>query len=317
MFKLTPAGVLTTLHQFLGPDGAGPDTSLIQGGDQALYGMTGGGGNGQGTVFKITTSGVLTTLYRFSGLDGSAPEAALVQGPDGNFYGTTVRGGSNNQGIVFKMTPSGLLTVLHEFSTVDGSPQAPLMIALDGNLYGISASITVSHHGKIFKITPSGAFSIVHSFSGSDGTFSDGPYGALVQGADGKLYGSTNEGGTYNQGTIFSLTLGDASPTLLSVHPVPAAALPAASTDNVDATLSVRASDILLKTNQPSLTGGLVADGVTPLLIELDTNPAPSQATTFTFGVTVTGGQLVTGALDQYPVCSSAIGKQRAVCSRK
>ena len=248
-------------------------------------------------VFKITTSGVFSTLYKFSRSDGADPEAALVQASDGNFYGTTLSGGINNYGTVFRLTPAGSLTVLYEFSSADGGPSAPLLIASDGSFYGTTYSVSSTHFGKIFRVTPSGVFSIVHSFAGSDGR---DPYWGLIQGADGKLYGTTSEGGTNDHGTIFSLTLGDTSSSSLSVHPIPTAALLAASTDNVDAALGVMASETLLKTNEPSLTGGLVADGVTPLLIELDTNPAPSQATTFTFGVTVAGGQLATGALGQY-----------------
>jgi len=98
IFKITPAGALTTLHSFDGTDGAGPRAGLIQATDGNFYGTTAGGGaNGQGTIFKITPGGTLTTLYSFcsqSGcMDGSGPEAALVQA-NGNFYGTTLFGGA-------------------------------------------------------------------------------------------------------------------------------------------------------------------------------------------------------------------------------
>jgi len=58
VFKLTPAGKLTTLYSFCAqlncPDGQYPTAPLIQGADGNLYGTTvGGGTGGNGTVFKI------------------------------------------------------------------------------------------------------------------------------------------------------------------------------------------------------------------------------------------------------------------------
>jgi uncharacterized repeat protein (TIGR03803 family) len=56
VFKITPDGTLTTLHNFGGSDGAGPYGALIQASDGNFYGTTFGGGayNG-GTVFRLVT----------------------------------------------------------------------------------------------------------------------------------------------------------------------------------------------------------------------------------------------------------------------
>jgi uncharacterized protein (TIGR03437 family) len=100
VFKITPAGVLTTLHTFCASgvctDGNEPNP-LIQGSDGNFYGTTAAGGaNGSGTIFEITSSGTLTTLYSFCSqpkcADGSTPSGGLIQGTDGNFYGTTSSG---------------------------------------------------------------------------------------------------------------------------------------------------------------------------------------------------------------------------------
>jgi len=102
VFKITPAGALTTLHSFcIQPacdDGATPYAGLVQATDGNLYGTTlEGGAKGYGTVFKITPSGTLTTLYSFCPqtgcTDGVQPWGGLLQGTDGNFYGTTYHGG--------------------------------------------------------------------------------------------------------------------------------------------------------------------------------------------------------------------------------
>src|SRR5580704_6420766 len=44
IFKITPAGVLTTLHSFDSTDGANPSSGLIQAANGDLYGTTSRGG---------------------------------------------------------------------------------------------------------------------------------------------------------------------------------------------------------------------------------------------------------------------------------
>jgi uncharacterized repeat protein (TIGR03803 family) len=51
---------------------------------------------------------------------------------------------------------------------------------------------------------PAQVLTTVHSFDGADG---EGPgYGALVQATNGYLYGTTDSGGLYNDGTVFKMT---------------------------------------------------------------------------------------------------------------
>ncbi len=66
VFRVTPAGVLTTLVSFNGANGNSPQAPLIQGSDGNLYGTTTyGGPSGGGTVFKVTPDGALRTLVAF------------------------------------------------------------------------------------------------------------------------------------------------------------------------------------------------------------------------------------------------------------
>src|SRR5439155_1191647 len=140
------------------------------------------------------------------GTDGANPVAALVEAMDGNFYGTTPTGGSSGAGIAFKITPGGAMTILHAFTGgADGAnPMTSLIQATDGNLYGTTKAGGASNHGTAFKMTPAGTFTRLHSFmAGSDGLK---PVGALVQGADGNFYGTTQNGGSGNRGTVFKIT---------------------------------------------------------------------------------------------------------------
>jgi uncharacterized repeat protein (TIGR03803 family) len=152
VFKITPAGKLTTLHSFHNTDGRYATAGLMQGTDGNFYGTTtGGGANRAGTVYKITPASKLTTLYSFcpqtNCVDGQAPQAGLVQGTDGNFYGATSEGGVNDNygtsGTVFKMTPAGALTTLYSFCShancPDGAVPGALTQATNGDLYGTAA----------------------------------------------------------------------------------------------------------------------------------------------------------------------------------
>ena len=161
VFRITPAGSLTTLHSFnFSTDGQG-STGLVQASNGTFYGTTeyGGpnsGGNdlcylGCGTTFAMTSDGTFTTLYDFCGQptceDGYHPYGGLMQALDGNLYGTAVGGGNPSCkspygcGTVFKITPSGSLTTIHRFNDTDGAnPYGSLIEAIDGNLYGTTAA---------------------------------------------------------------------------------------------------------------------------------------------------------------------------------
>ena len=67
VFKITPAGTLTTLNSFA-QGGSSPYGGLVQASDGNFYGTTTAGGTssnclgGCGIVFKMTPSGTMTTL---------------------------------------------------------------------------------------------------------------------------------------------------------------------------------------------------------------------------------------------------------------
>ena len=223
-FKITPDGVLTMLYSFCAQsnctDGANPDGRLIQGSDGNFYGTTWrGGANGVGTVFRLSPAeGTLATLHSFDGSDGTNPVAGLVQATDGNFYGTTEGGGSltcsAGCGTVFKMNAGGKLTTLYSFciqtNCTDGyTPMAGLVQGTDGNFYGTTGNGGMSDYGTIFEITPGGALTTLYSFC-TQTNCTDGatPYGGLVEGTNGTLYGSTFYGGVDSDGTVFSLSKG-------------------------------------------------------------------------------------------------------------
>jgi uncharacterized repeat protein (TIGR03803 family) len=229
VFKVTPAGKLTTLHSFDSTEGVYPYGGLVQATNGNFYGTTvyGGANDSNGTVFKITAAGTLTTLYNFCAqtncTDGAEPMAGLVQGTDGNLYGTTANGGASNFGTVFKITPSGKLTTLYSFcsqtSCADGSaPSSALIQATDGNFYGttLNGGALISNAGTIFKVTSSGKLATLYMFCEvTPCTDGEAPWASLIQGSDGNFYWTTYDGGIDPfAGTVFEITPGGTLTTL-------------------------------------------------------------------------------------------------------
>ncbi len=217
VFKMTPAGTVTTLHSFAGypTDGAAPWGGLVQSTSGNFYGTTtAGGANNAGTVFKMSPSGTVTTLHSFDVTDGEYPYSGLLQA-NGSFYGTTFYGGAHGYGTVFKITAIGTLTTLHSFDFTDGeSPWAGLTQATNGNFYGITSLGGANNYGTFFEITLSGTLTTLYSFCAQSGSCTDGewPYSTPVQGADGNFYGTAPSGGDvtcnapYGCGTVFKIT---------------------------------------------------------------------------------------------------------------
>ena len=230
VFKITPAGVLTTVYSFCAlaecADGQEPVAGLVQSRKNGnFYGTTALGGiNGGGTVFEITPSGKLTTLYSFCALanctDGEEPVGTLVQAKDGSLYGEASAGGTAGLGAVgcgtiFRITPAGKLTTLFSFDFTNGcGPSGGLIQASNGNFYGVTASggsggicQATENCGTAFKITAAGELTTLHNFCATDCADGAQPFGPLVQGTDGKLYGTTYGDNNFDPSTIFRQSL--------------------------------------------------------------------------------------------------------------
>jgi uncharacterized repeat protein (TIGR03803 family) len=226
VFKLTPTAQgrwkETILHRFSGPDGFEPFAPIIFDPAGNIYGVTDVGGTGCGTtgcgtVFKMSpnTSGgyTATTLHRFaSGSDGSYP-VAVVLDATGNLFGVTLEGGNGNSqcsggcGIAFELTPgtggTWTYTNLHTFTySGDGSLPSALTIDSAGNLFGAATFGEPGAEGSIYEISPvsGGGWNFNTLYLFSDPTTGGAPT-AMILGADGNLYGTTETGGALGQGS--------------------------------------------------------------------------------------------------------------------
>lgn len=205
----------SVIYNFTGrSDGYAPFSGVIFDNSGNLYGTTGGYTSyGFGTVDEFTPSGsewVENTLYAFQGgNDGEGSAGGLIMDEAGNLYGTTDLAGSGGGGTVFELLPSNdswTLAVVYSFSGSGGSVAALIMDAT-GALYGTTVQDGAHQYGSVFKLAPSNGawtYTSLHDFTGgSDGAY---PYGSLILGPNGSLYGTASAGGAYGYGVVFEIT---------------------------------------------------------------------------------------------------------------
>lgn len=155
VFKASPGGQVSTLHQFNLTNGSGPLSvmEVKDGSDWNLYGTTAAGGNGNGVVYKLTPGGAPTVLHKFSVTDGLAPVSGLVQAEDGKLYGATKYGGGGGKGVLYRISPSGTdFQVLHHFDTF-GTGRLPLSTPLrhtNKTLYGLTYQGGIKDAGALY-----------------------------------------------------------------------------------------------------------------------------------------------------------------------
>lgn len=218
-FRMTPAGVITTLINFTDTSGtnrgSAPIGALVVNGG-TLYGVTQTGGtSGLGTVYKYTlASNAWSLLAEFTGTSGgklgSYPADGLVLHPDGALYGTTEFGGVNDLGTVFRLTTGAVFSSLKQFADTDGAqPAGQLVVGINNALYGTTSAGGANGSGTIFKMTPGGLHTLIAEFTGAGGAIpGDTPRAGLSIGANAELYGTTSAGGA-NYGTVFKLSITD------------------------------------------------------------------------------------------------------------
>jgi uncharacterized repeat protein (TIGR03803 family) len=157
-----------------------------------------------------------TVGHRFQGgfQDGANPEGGVIFDAKGNLYGTTFMGGADGGlgGTVFQVGASGE-KILWSFGVAgnDGNnPEGNLIFDSQGNLYGTTHEGQLANAGVVFELSPpsvaDGAWTetVLYVFGG----FPDGasPAAGLVLDSAGNLYGTTESGGSSNNGTVFELS---------------------------------------------------------------------------------------------------------------
>jgi uncharacterized repeat protein (TIGR03803 family) len=228
--RRAPAMEEQVLHSFTAANGDGrrPSAGVAAGENGVLYGTTrSGGAFGKGAIFELrppTGAGAAWSekvLYSFTGgRDGSDALPGLIVGGNGSLYGATLYNGPSGGGTVFELAPPSMpgagwtCRVLHSFSrsSDDGTnPRNRLVFGRNGSLYGTTTYGGVTKEdgmGTVFELTPpvepgrTWTEKVLYRFT-ADGAY---PYGNLVIGGDGALYGTTFDVELESlRGTVFKL----------------------------------------------------------------------------------------------------------------
>jgi uncharacterized repeat protein (TIGR03803 family) len=161
-------------------------------------------------------SGSYSLAYRFSGgNDGGNAATSLAFDAAGNAYGTAVIGGLYGCGVVFKLSPTSPTTwqesVLYNFTCgADGkNPHGGVTLDRKGDLFGTTTAggsggaCTGDGCGVVYELTPARE-RVLYNFTGGNDGF--GPGGGVSFDKQGRLYGTTPDGGAFSQGVVYQLS---------------------------------------------------------------------------------------------------------------
>jgi uncharacterized repeat protein (TIGR03803 family) len=190
-----------------GVSGSDPKSALLEATNGKYYGLTTIGGlNAQGVLYEFDpTAQTYLKKVEFDGTNGSNPNGSLIQATNGKFYGMTVAGGSNSMGVIFEYDlSSNTLTKKVDFdgASLGASPFGSLIQLSNGKLYGMTKAGGSNDLGVLFEYDlTSNVLTKKIDFDGTNTGSS--PKGSLFSANNGKLYGLTENGGTYDLGVLF------------------------------------------------------------------------------------------------------------------
>ncbi|MEM8509793.1 MAG: BspA family leucine-rich repeat surface protein [Bacteroidota bacterium] len=190
---------------FDGTNGGNPRGSLIEASNGRLYGMTFQGGvNNGGVLFEFDpTTDTYAKKLDFNFTNGQQPSGSLVEASNGKLYGMTQRGGSANRGVLFEYDAlTDIYSKRLDFIFTNGAnPFGSLIMASNNKLYGMTQRGGRDDRGVLFEYDPTGdAYDKKLDFFGSIG---ENPLGSLIEAENGRLYGTTQRGGTNDSGVLF------------------------------------------------------------------------------------------------------------------
>ena len=212
-----------TLREFEGPEGRRPDGASLLAANGMIYGVTRFGGQRDlGTVYRMRQNGSeFETLWSFfsAGWDGANPNGGLLQGSDGDIYGVATFGGEKSFGTLFRMNLDGTAySIIGSFGTSFADGRTPLTSVArlaGGWLLGTTAAGGGLGSGTLYKMSEDGRqYERLWDFAdaGGDG---QAPLTTVIEGNDGRLYGTTPSGGDFGRGTIFRMRRDGSDYTLL------------------------------------------------------------------------------------------------------
>jgi uncharacterized repeat protein (TIGR03803 family) len=209
LFEYDPLnGVFTKKFDFMSaPYGARPYGGLMKASDGQIYGIANEGGSlHSGTIYKIDPDDhSYHVVYNFDYFNtGGLSFGSLIEASNGLLYGMA-QGGAQLDGVIFAFDPAtASYTVLHNFDDIiyGKRPYGKLLQASNDKLYGMAAEGGTNGDGVLFEYDIASS-SFIKLFDFETTSSGENPRGNLIQAANGKLYGMTVYGGSFNKGVLF------------------------------------------------------------------------------------------------------------------
>ncbi|MBR9758399.1 MAG: T9SS type A sorting domain-containing protein [Algicola sp.] len=216
---------LEVQYDFFKTDGYEIESEIIQASNGKFYGLSPYSGiylygvyydsdNTPGILYEYDpVTNVFEAKFRFgvdefgavNSTNGNRPEGALVE-VNNKLYGMTREGGAHGDGIIFEYDYiQDMFTKLHDFNDLNGrAPEGELIQASNGKLYGMTSVGGAYGDGVIFEFDlNTNTYTKKIDFDGNASNPGRRPYESLFEASNGKLYGLTSEGGTYDYGVLF------------------------------------------------------------------------------------------------------------------
>lgn len=202
VYKITPTGEYSRIHQFTGPYHlrdyySGSFVSgVVVGSDGSVYGSafsdTSASYMYEAVIFKITPQGNFYELHNLTQSGVSAPVGALALDKNGVLYGAVYHNDSSRE-TIFKLDANEVFSLIDESTGFawGASTATGVMVGKDGSLYS-----------GIYKVDPNGVYSFIE-FIGADVMYQTT---ASAMDNNGALYYAANSGGANQAGLLFKLS---------------------------------------------------------------------------------------------------------------
>ena len=184
-----------------------------------LYGIGDvGGANGVGGIFRFdTVSNTYSVVYDFTTLGGFMSGTSRMSRDGVMLYGVLQDGGASGWGVIFSFNMvTNVFTTMYEFDSTAGiNGRQPISSILsDGVIYGCASIGGLTGYGLIFSydIATSTYTRMVNNYQVT-GTSATG----FVDAGNGQFYGSFDQWGANNFGSLFSFVVTNTNPLDLPV----------------------------------------------------------------------------------------------------
>lgn len=205
LVRIQASGAVEVIHRFQNSEGipyAGASITRTSDGDYYGLAIEKPFGISPGWLYRIQKDGSYSKLSEIPRFPTGGLSATVLAASDGYLYITMAEGGPHNKGSILRADRTGKLETFVDFP--DGKLARPvfLMQGTDGKLYGSNDNLP----SYIFSVHPgTRALNEIYALN-EEGQEGQCPC-RMIDGGDGRLYGTAIGGGRAGKGVVFAIDL--------------------------------------------------------------------------------------------------------------